>query len=105
MDSQSSMENVFGSQIKLTPHHQLQEIQLQLLHQFLSPQYQHAHQVSIQMDTETASLHMFQLIVHQDMKVMEMEIVSQFLQIYHHFQQFVQVDKLVMEMETVSQLQ
>jgi hypothetical protein len=97
------MENVFGSQVKLSPHHQLQKIQIQLLYQLLSPQYQHAHQVSIKMDTETASLQMFLLFVHQDMKVMEMEIVSQLLQIYHHFQQFVQVDKLVMEMETVSQ--
>jgi hypothetical protein len=55
------------------------------------------------MDTETASNQMFLLFVHKDMKVMEMEIVSQLLQVYHHFQQFVQVDKLVMEMETVSQ--
>ena len=105
MDSHLSMENVFGSQIKLIPHHQVHKIQIQLEQHLLSPQYQHAHQVSIQMDTETASLHGLQLIVHQDMKVMEMEIVSQFLQVYHHFQQFVQVDKLVMEMETVSQLQ
>ena len=80
------MENVFGSQIKLTPHHQLQEIQLQLLHQFLSPKIQHAHQVSIQMDTETASLKILKFSVHQDMKVTVMEIVSQLLQIYHHFQ-------------------
>ena len=99
------MEYVFGFQAKLSPHHQVHQIQIQLEEHLLSPQYQHAHQVSIQMDTETASLHLFQLFVNQDMKVMEMEIVSQFLQVYHHFQQFVQVDKKVMETETVSQLQ
>jgi hypothetical protein len=86
MDSHLSMENVFGSQVKLSPHYQLQEIQIHLLYQLLSPQYQHAHQVSIQMDTETASLIIFQLTVHQDMNLMEMEIVSQLLQINHHFQ-------------------
>ena len=56
------------------------------------------------MDSEIASLHQFQLSVHQDMKVMEMEIVSQLLQVYH-FQYLAQVELKVMEMETVSQIQ
>ena len=105
MDLLCPMEYVFGFQVKLSPHHQVHKIQVQLEKHLLSLHYQHAHQVSIQMDMETASLQVFQLSVHQDMKVMEMGIVSQFLQICHIFHKFAQVDKLVMEMETVSQLQ
>ena len=70
IDLHCPMEYVFGLQVKLSPHHQVHKIQVQLEKNLLSPHYQHAHQVSIQMDTETASLKMFQLSVHQDMKVM-----------------------------------
>jgi len=56
MDSQCTMEHVFGLQVKLSPHHQVHKIQVQLEKHLLSLHYQHAHQVSIQMDMETASL-------------------------------------------------
>ena len=52
------------------------QIQIKLRFDLLSPQYQSAHQVSFQMDSETALINQLQLSVHQDMKVMEMEIIS-----------------------------
>jgi hypothetical protein len=56
------------------------------------------------MGTETALLHKFQIFALQDMKAMEMEIVSQFLQVYLLFHHLVQLQIIVMVKETVSPL-
>lgn len=54
--------------------------QLLVEHQSQSHLPQPVHQVSPQMDLETALLHQFLQFVHLDIPAMEMEIVSQLLQ-------------------------
>jgi len=56
------------------------------------------------MGTEIALLHKFQIFALEDMKVMEMEIVSQILQVYLLYHHLVQLEIIVMDKETVSPL-
>ena len=63
-----------------------------------------AQQVTIQMDTETALLHKFQIFALQDMKVMDREVVSKLVMVYLLFHHFVQLEIIMILKETVFQI-